>query len=1022
MVRASSQTVSLNDTAVVTNVLQGALNAGGLGTTSHSDVERVAQAITSVNTQLLATSGTTQEAVAATRYAQSQLQDLMTQIGETAAGSEESIDLTRLDEEVTEAITRTIESPVDIISQSQATTLEPGQRVEDQAFAFALRPAVVLVNAQAAAIQSISVDFDIAGIELKRTSSTGAVIETIAPGTDGAFLISYDELDKIRVVPPAHFNGRIPLTVTITYAGVGARPAESLHIDVAPVNDAPVAAGSFAATLGTSLSGAAGALFSTAFSDASDDQQSTGGSAPNTLAGFAIVANAATPAQGTWQFSSNEGQTWANLPAVSVNAAVLIGATDRVRFQPAAGFGGAQPGALTAYLVDSSGGTVTSGSTVSVPDSARGGASRYSAGSVTLSAGAIVSLTASAGVGSTINAVTLAAGVPVTVSLADSAASAGDRIEIRLGSNAFVPPLFKVLTALDIAHGSVTFTIPSSGFGTDGAKSIGAELTYSNSGVVITSTPLELLVDTVSPSAPGLSLTAASDTGVSSSDRITSDSSAVLRIALPNTGSAAVAGDAVRLLSGASALADVKLTAPDVQAGFVNVRASGLADGIHSFTARLVDAAGNVSVASAATGFALDTAAPTGVTLAAANAPVTIDANDARSHVITGDGAEVGSTVEIQVTRTPAAPLVYRATPDLLGHFATAVDLGAGGSDAVTLVARAVDAAGNVSVATSAQLTVVAAATPNSIVGTAQTDELVSGTSFADIFVAGAGSGQDYFIGAGSFDVVRVNGAQADYVLSFVPDAQRAAHQALLSSSATLQSGTPLVRLAGRGAANGEVMFFQAEAVEFSDGTARITSQEMVSASGSGQSFTGGAGNDRLFAASGGQRLVSGAGDDILVGGIGPDTLISSGRSSATTGRTLVGGDGDDTFQISGDAASSGSRVVARGGAGRDRFQLLPAEGFDLAIVIADMRPGEDRIDLSALRVRQGTTLRTLTAADLDLPALSAALASPTHAAEIDLSRFSTANGMPMSGTLRIELSAYGAPVLEATDVIAVGS
>jgi Ca2+-binding RTX toxin-like protein len=217
------------------------------------------------------------------------------------------------------------------------------------------------------------------------------------------------------------------------------------------------------------------------------------------------------------------------------------------------------------------------------------------------------------------------------------------------------------------------------------------------------------------------------------------------------------------------------------------------------------------------------------------------------------------------------------------------------------------------------------------------------------------------------------------------------------------------------------VVFFQAEAVEFADGTVRITSQDVVS-SASAPALNGGAGNDRLFAANSGQRLSSGAGADVLVGGTGSDTIVSAGRSGATAGRTLIGGDGDDTFQIRGDSGSSDSRVLAHGGAGRDRFRIEPAEGFDVDIVIGDMRPGADRIDLSALRVRMGTAQRALTIMDIDLPALSAALASSSRAAEIDLSAFVTPDGTPIHGTLRIELSVYGAPTLEPADFILAGT
>jgi hypothetical protein len=126
--------------------------------------------------------------------------------------------------------------------------------------------------------------------------------------------------------------------------------------------------------------------------------------------------------------------------------------------------------------------------------------------------------------------------VSLTVSLASAGGWIGDLLELRLDGVAFDPPLSKRLTAEDLVRGSVTFTFPASGFGAAGGKSVSAVLTWSDSGVMLTSSPLVLLIDTVAPAAPGLTLTAASDTGASVSDGVTSDSSATLKVTLPGTG------------------------------------------------------------------------------------------------------------------------------------------------------------------------------------------------------------------------------------------------------------------------------------------------------------------------------------------------------------------------------------------------------------------------------------------------------------------------------------------------------
>src|SRR5206468_681227 len=43
---------------------------------------------------------------------------------------------------------------------------------------------------------------------------------------------------------------------------------------------------------------------------------------------------------GTWQFSITGGAAWAAFPAVSATSALLLSATDQVRFVPATGFAG----------------------------------------------------------------------------------------------------------------------------------------------------------------------------------------------------------------------------------------------------------------------------------------------------------------------------------------------------------------------------------------------------------------------------------------------------------------------------------------------------------------------------------------------------------------------------------------------------------------------------------------------------------------------------------------------------------
>jgi len=70
------------------------------------------------------------------------------------------------------------------------------------------------------------------------------------------------------------------------------------------------------------------------------------------FAGVAVVGNAATAAQGTWEYSANGGSSWnAISTTVSDTSATILSPTDLVRFVPAAGFSGA-PGSLTTLVWD----------------------------------------------------------------------------------------------------------------------------------------------------------------------------------------------------------------------------------------------------------------------------------------------------------------------------------------------------------------------------------------------------------------------------------------------------------------------------------------------------------------------------------------------------------------------------------------------------------------------------------------------------------------------------------------------
>jgi VCBS repeat-containing protein len=203
----------------------------------------------------------------------------------------------------------------------------------------------------------------------------------------------------LRFLPATDYNGPAPaLTVKLVDASGGALTSGAvvntttsggstpysaatvaLSHTVTAVNDAPTVTGGSAVSLTTigedSAPGAGqtiSSLFTGHFSDAKD--QVAGGSSANALAGVGVTGNAATAAQGVYQYF--EGGTWHDLPAVSTASAFVLDASTLVRFVPAADYSGTAP-ALTVSLIEDSSGAVTTGATADL--STTGGTTPYSA-------------------------------------------------------------------------------------------------------------------------------------------------------------------------------------------------------------------------------------------------------------------------------------------------------------------------------------------------------------------------------------------------------------------------------------------------------------------------------------------------------------------------------------------------------------------------------------------------------------------------------------------------------------------
>jgi Ca2+-binding RTX toxin-like protein len=210
------------------------------------------------------------------------------------------------------------------------------------------------------------------------TLANGDPLETVG--------LSFDPATRtISGTPPADFNGPIVISVVAS----GGTVIDSFILNVGAVNDAPIATAAAASlapiledTNDPTVPAPGGEMvvdvLGGIFSDATD--QVAGGSFANAFAGIAVVGNAATAAQGTWEYFG--GAEWIEIPAdVSGSNALLLSATTLIRFVPAEDFNGEAPG-LTVHLIDDSAGPVTSGQVVNLSATGTGGGTPYSAATV----------------------------------------------------------------------------------------------------------------------------------------------------------------------------------------------------------------------------------------------------------------------------------------------------------------------------------------------------------------------------------------------------------------------------------------------------------------------------------------------------------------------------------------------------------------------------------------------------------------------------------------------------------------
>ncbi len=286
----------------------------------------------------------------------------------------------------------------------------------------------------------------------------------------------------------------------------------------------------------------------------------------------------------------------------------------------------------------------------------------------------------------------VASAVPTITSFSPDSGVVGDGI-----TNATV----LTLTGVAVANSTVALFDGSTELGTTTANSSGAwsyttgtlangshsfTATDTVSGNVSTaSTALNVTVDTVAPAAPSIT-SFSPDSGVVG-DGITN--ATVLTL----TGTA-VANSTIELFDGATELGTTTANG----SGVWSYTTGTLANGVQSFTAKAVDAAGNVSAASTALNVTVDTVAPAAPTITAFSPDTGVVGDDITSAtVLTLTGTAVAnSTIEL----FDGATEIGTTTANGSGAWSYTTGTLANGIQSFT--AKAVDAAGNVSTASAA--------------------------------------------------------------------------------------------------------------------------------------------------------------------------------------------------------------------------------------------------------------------------------------------------------------------------------
>ena len=242
-----------------------------------------------------------------------------------------------------------------------------------------------------------------------------------------------------------------------------------------------------------------------------------------------------------------------------------------------------------------------------------------------------------------VNAAEASDGTVIQVSI-PADAKAGDTLSLNVGGQTVT---YTVLAGDVGSTANVTVGAPVLAALTDGTIPVTATLTDQAGNVGTPSAPFNFTLDRGTPAAPAtLDLTPGSDTGTSSSDDNTSDTTPTI------TGAPVEAGATVTLYDSNGTIV-LGTTVADASGNW-SITSSALADGVHNFTTKQTDQAGNQGPASAVLAVTIDTTKP-----GAPAAPDMTAATDSGTSNSDNNSNDTTPTFTVPAPATGETPKLY---------------------------------------------------------------------------------------------------------------------------------------------------------------------------------------------------------------------------------------------------------------------------------------------------------------------------------------------------------------------------